>query len=438
MAADVVAYVVVHQPRRLKLPAQPIPHGARPEDIERCLFDETLNQRYFRKVTASCYEPATELFQALADQGLRLNLGFSLSFVRQAEAWCPTLLETFRRLVGHPHVELIGVEPYHSFLVLIDLERFVSRMRWANGRLAEVFGRTPRVTDTTELCMSDPIYFALDRAGFAGGFIDGRPWILDWREPSFLYHGGRELKLLARHHRLSDDVGYRFSDRSWCGWPLLAETYAEWLHRAAGDLVVLGWDYETFGEHHRRETGIFEFMRRLPAECEKRGVRFVTASDAIARHAAASHHLPLPAFPSTWAGQGGLEFFLGNPAQTAVFQLMLHAYNKSRLTRDPRLVDLALWLLQSDTLHLIQWFTRTGSEAEVSAYFTPREWWALGGDRIVWEIQQVYKHFITALDAPPARPGPHDVSAPDPEVAGAPGVRRGRFHSGRSADTMHS
>ena len=54
MATEVVVYTVVHQPRRIKLPAQPIPPGASVADIERCLFDERLNERYFRKVAATC------------------------------------------------------------------------------------------------------------------------------------------------------------------------------------------------------------------------------------------------------------------------------------------------------------------------------------------------------------------------------------------------
>ncbi len=93
-----------------------------------------------------------------------------------------------------------------------------------------------------------------------------------------------------------------------------------------------------------------------------------------------------------------MEFFLGNPAQQAVFQLMLQAYNKAQLTKDRRMIDLALWLTQSDNLHLIQWFGRSGSQAEVSAYFTPKEWWSLGPSGIIWEMQQVYKNFIRALD----------------------------------------
>jgi len=62
------------------------------------------------------------------------------------------------------------------------------------------------------------------------------------------------------------------------------------------------------------------------------------------------------------------------------------------------LVDLALWLAQSDNLHLIQWLGRSGSEAEVSASFTPQEWGPLGPDRIIRKIQQIYKNFIAALD----------------------------------------
>ena len=64
----------------------------------------------------------------------------------------------------------------------------------------------------------------------------------------------------------------------------------------------------------------------------------------------------------------------------------------------PRIVEIARWLLQSDNLHLIQWFGRWGSEAEVSAYFTPDEWWELGALGILREQQRVYINFIRALD----------------------------------------
>jgi len=327
-----------------------------------------------------------------------MSIGFSVSFLRQAELWDKKLLALFQRLVAHPNVELVNVEPYHSFLPIVDLPAFIRRIAWSRDHLEAVFGKRPVVADTTEMLMSDPIYHALDRAGFEGAFLDGRPWVMEWRDSTHLYHSGKSLSLLARHYQLSDDVGYRFSNRSWSGWLLMADAYAHWIRETRGDFVVAAWDYETFGEHHSRDTGIFEFLRWLPRELSQRKVQTLTPSKVIAKYRERSYHLPLPAFPSTWAGGGGMEFFLGNAAQQAIFQLMLHAYNKALLTRNEKLIDLALWLTQSDNLHLIQWFGRTGSEAEVSAYFTPGEWWRLGPNGIIWELQQVYKNFIRALD----------------------------------------
>jgi len=122
-------------------------------------------------------------------------------------------------------------------------------------------------------------------------------------------------------------------------------------------------------------------------------------SEAIAEFGPSARDIPINEYGTTWAGDGGMEFFIGNPAQQGVFRLMHHAYSKARLTGDPTLIELAKWLLQSDNLHLIQWFGRTGSQAEVSAYFTPDEWWALGSNGIIREQQRVYLNFIRALDS---------------------------------------
>jgi alpha-amylase len=432
MVADLAIYTVVHQPRRLKLPAQPIPRGASVEDITHCLFDERMNEHYFRKVAKYCYYPATRMFLDLVRQGMKLSIGFSLSFLRQAQNWDTTLLDLFRELVAEDNVELIGVEPYHSFLFLLDLPAFISRMQEMVQEMVSIFGKRPVVTDTTEMCMSATIYDALDAAGFRGALLDGRPWVMGWRESTHLYHYGDEGPyalpigdrkdaraavygkhvgrkdgkenyddppyLLARHLELSDDVGYRFSNRSWSGFPLYADSYAHWIGRTWGEMLLLGWDYETFGEHHRVDSGIFDFMRSLPNELRRSGVTTYTASELIDRHSARAHHLPLPVYPSTWAGSGGMEFFLGNEAQKVILQLMGHVYGMAKLTENPELVDLALWLAQSDNLHLIQWYGRSGPEAEVSAYFTPSEWWALGSNGVIYEQQQVYLNALRAME----------------------------------------
>ncbi len=398
MASEIIIYTVVHQPRRVKLPAQPIPARASIEDIVRCVFDERMNERYFRKVATTCYYPATETFLSLVRAGMKLSIGFSLSFLRQAQAWDPRLLGRFRELVAHPNVGLIGVGPYHSFVFLLDMPLFVERMRAMRAELAAIFGKTPRITDTTEMCMSASIYDAIDAAGFEAGLLDGRPWVMGWREPTHLYHAGGRARLFCRHFDLSDDVGYRFSNRSWSGWPLLADRYAEWLRAAWGEFVFIGWDFETFGEHHRADSGVFPFLDHLPEELSHRGAHLLTPSEALAAFGETTYHLPLPVFPTTWAGEGGMEFFLGNAAQQAILQLMIHTMAVARLTGNPELLDLALWLAQSDNLHLIQWFGRQGPEAEVSAYFTPREWWDIGPNGIIVEQQRVYMNVINAME----------------------------------------
>ncbi|HEX6799552.1 MAG TPA: hypothetical protein VF116_17730 [Ktedonobacterales bacterium] len=399
MATEVIIYTVVHQPRRVKLPAQPIPHGASIEDIAHCAFDDRMNERYFHKVARTCYYPATETFTRLVrTKDLKLAIGFSISFIEQCRRWDPALLERFRELVAEPNVELVGVEPYHNFLFLLDLPFFVGRMRWMRDELERIFGKRPIVTDTTEMCMSASLYDAVEAAGFEAGMLDGRPWVMDWREPTHLYHYHGRTRLFTRHFDLSDDVGYRFSNKSWESWPLTADTYAEWLRETWGEFVFLGWDYETFGEHHWASTGIFDFLDHLPDALYRRGARFMLPSEALAAFGDRTYELPLPVFPTTWAGTGSMEFFLGNAAQQAILQLMIHTYGVARLTEDPALLDIALWLAQSDNLHLIQWFGRGGSEAEVSAYFTPREWWDLGPDRIIVEQQRVYTNVLRAME----------------------------------------
>ena len=399
MADHLVIYALVHQPRRVRLPARPLPRGAPAEELEALIFDHELNKFYFEKVARWCYRPATRVWRGLLDQGLALGFGVPLSTLPQFEQWAPDLLDDVKAMAAHPNCELVAVEPYHAVSMLLDLPLFVRQMQKARAGAQAIFGDLPETADTTEMLMSSDIYRALDKAGFQATFIDGRPWVMDWRASTHLYDfDGRALKILPRHFDLSDDVGYRFSDRSWSRWPLTADTYADWIKAAPGEFVLVAWDFETFGEHHSVDTGIFQFLEALPAELHKRGITCLTPGAAASRLAARAHDLPLTPFPATWAGiHGGQEFFIGNDAQRAVFRLMSVAYDTARLTGNDDLIELSYWLMQSDNLHWLQWVGHEGSEADVSAYFTPQEWMRLGAERLLWEHQRVYVNFINAI-----------------------------------------
>jgi alpha-amylase len=399
VAENLVVYTVVHQPRRLKLPAQVIPLKTSAEAMPDFVFDEPMNRRYFEQVAKFSYIPASKMFRDLTRRGWKMSIGFSNSFLLQAEAWGPKVLDSFKQLCASPNVEVVCVEPYHSWLFYVDILAFKEAMVQARERLEALFQKPVTVTDTTEMFMSNDVYFALQQCGFTGAFMEGRPWQMGWREPTHVYrYPLQRLALLCRHRDLSDDVGYRFSNRGWSEFPLTPERYAGWIRETWGDVVTLGWDFETFGEHHHANTGIFTFVPALAAELKSRKVKMMLPSEAIAELGDRGFEVPINEYGTTWAGEGGMEFFLGNHAQQGIFRLMHHAYNKARLTGDPRYVEMAKWLLQSDNLHLIQWFNKQGPEAEVSAYFTPDEWWELGALGILREQQRVYVNFIRALD----------------------------------------
>jgi alpha-amylase len=84
-----------------------------------------------------------------------------------------------------------------------------------------------------------------------------------------------------------------------------------------------------------------------------------------------------------------MEFFLGNSAQQTIFQLLGHVYGMAKLTENPDLLDLALWLAQSD--NLIQ-------QAEISSYLTPGEWSSLDANGIMRERQQVCINALYAME----------------------------------------
>ncbi|GCE47624.1 glycosyl hydrolase family 57 [Thermosporothrix hazakensis] len=363
MVANLAIYTVVHQPRRLKFPAQPIPYGASSEDIARCLFDERLNEQCFHQVARECYYPAAQVFLELVrNEGLKLCMGVPLSFVQQAQVWEPALLELFRELIAEPNVELIGVEPCYSYLFLLDLPAFVKEMQRMSDELYTVFGKRPRVTDTTSLCMSAPLYDALDEAGFQGVFVDGSSAMLGWRQATYLYRNGDEGTytlppvtpkkirqatpaapyLLCRHQALSDDVAVRFSNQDWSEFPLYADTYAEWIARTPGDLVVLGWDFEVFGIRQSIDSGILSFLRALPEQLARRNIVTCTASELIEQYQTQAYYLPLSVYPSA------RDFLPDTRASQQLFYLMHSLYGVAKLTEKPELLELAHWLAQAD------------------------------------------------------------------------------------------
>jgi alpha-amylase len=138
-----------------------------------------------------------------------------------------------------------------------------------------------------------------------------------------------------------------------------------------GTTVNLFMDYETFGEHQWAETGIFEFMRRLPDTIlDHADGGFVTPSEALARHAPAG----TAEFRDwvSWAdSERDLTAWLGNRMQRAALE-QLFALREPVIARgDPVLLE--EWRRLSTSDHLYYMCTKYFADGDVHKYFSPYE-----------------------------------------------------------------
>ena len=81
-------------------------------------------------------------------------------------------------------------------------------------------------------------------------------------------HPRRDLAILPKNYRLSDDIAFRFSNEAWKEHPLSTGKFAGWLHAHSGNAQVINlfMGLRTFGEHQWEATGIFEFLNALPQD----------------------------------------------------------------------------------------------------------------------------------------------------------------------------
>lgn len=254
---------------------------------------------------------------------------------------------------------------------MTDRSEFVSQVERHRDAVGRWFGQRPSVFRNTELIYSDALAPLVASLGFRAVLVEGADGVLRWRSPNYVYEAASApgLRLLPRNYRLSDDVGFRFSNRAWSGWPLTAARFADWVAKSPGECVNLFLDYETFGEHQWAETGIFDFVRHLPREAERRGLRFVLPSELAGR--APSGTLSFP-HATSWAdAERDLSAWLGNRMQQAAHERLYRLRREVVAANDEALLSDWRRLTTSDHFYYIctKWF----SDGDVHKYFNPYE-----------------------------------------------------------------
>lgn len=349
----------VHQPYRLNRQFAPEPK-LKKKDLFDQYFDQ-LNKEVLLRVADKCYNPATALILEKLDEGFSCSFSISGILIEQMEKWSRDTLDLFGQVARHKNCEIIGQTYYHSIAsCFADKSEFREQARMHSDLMYNCFRVRPTIFENTEFTFNNEIAATVKDMDFAGIYTEGVERILGGRSPNYIYQC-RGIPVLLRNVTLSDDIAFRFANKSWERYPLTADTYADWVASSSGDVINVFLDYETFGEHFWKETGIFDFMRALPGELDARGVTSILPSDAVADHPPVGE---IDVHDSiSWADlEKDTSAWMGNDRQKTAF----HAVQAAR----PYAADKPIWRYLQTSDHFYYMASKYGTCGEVHAYFS--------------------------------------------------------------------
>lgn len=364
-------YFQVHQPFRLK------PYRFFDIGEDHHYWDDFSNKSIMRKVAQKCYLPMNALLLELIHKyngAFKVSFSMSGVFLDQMQAYAPDVLESFQKLVATGNVELLDETYGHSLVTLKSKEAFKATVTKHTKKIQELFnGYTPKVFRNTELIYSDEIGAMIAELGYEATLTEGAKHILGWKSPNYMYVNSIDpnLKVLLKNFQLSDDIAFRFGNKTWADYPLTTDKFVNWISAVPKEeeVINLFMDYETFGEHQWAETGIFEFMRHLPeAVLSKTNFKFSTPSEVVANAKAVGKiHVPIPI---SWADEErDLTAWLGNDLQDEAFDKLYAMEPLVKICEDPDIKRDWNYLQTSD--HFYYMCTKFFSDGDIHSYFSP-------------------------------------------------------------------
>ena len=301
-------------------------------------YDDYSNESIIRNIADKSYLPANKLLLELAKKlGDKFKVAFSITGValEQFELYAPDVIESFQKLVKTGCVEFLAETYSHSLSSLKDIHAFSDEVKKHDDQILRLFGQKPRVFRNTEMIYSDEIGEKVAKLGYSAMLTEGAKHVLGWKSPDFLYVNAinPRLKVLMRNYKLSDDIGFRFSDKNWDEYPLTAEKYVSWLENVGEkeEVINLFMGYDSFGTRQPKEAGIFDFLKALAEQIVKSDkLKFSTPSEAVGELQPISV-VSVP-HPISWSDEErDLSAWLGNEMQKEAFE-KLYAM-KEQMTR---------------------------------------------------------------------------------------------------------
>ena len=364
----VCLYFQVHQPWRLKV------YRFFNIGKDHNYLDDFTNRSIMQKVARQCYLPMNALLLKLIKENkgtFRCSFSITGSAVEQFRAYAPEVLDSFRALAETGCVEFLAETYSHSLAALSSKEDFVEQVKLHTAMIKKEFGKKPAAFRNTELIYSDQIGAMVSELGFKTILAEGAKHVLGWKSPDYIYTNAidNRLRVLLRNYKLSDDIAFRFSNKGWDQYPLTADKFASWIAGETGEVVNLFMDYETFGEHQKADTGIFDFVKALPKAILKQGeLQFSTVSEAAkAYQPVGVLHCP---HVMSWADEErDVTAWLGNELQNEAFT-KLYAM-KEKLAKLKNSDYDYVWNFLQTSDHFYYMATKWLSDGDVHSYFNP-------------------------------------------------------------------
>ncbi len=364
----VCLYFQVHQPWRLKV------YRFFNIGKDHNYLDDFTNRAIMQKVARQCYLPMNALLLKLIKENkgaFKCSFSITGSAVEQFRAYAPEVLDSFRALAETGCVEFLAETYSHSLAALSSKEDFVEQVKLHTKMIKEEFGKKPVAFRNTELIYSDQIGEMVSELGFKTILAEGARHVMGWKSPNYIYTNSidNRLRVLLRNYKLSDDIAFRFSNQGWDQYPLTADKFAQWVADENGEVMNLFMDYETFGEHQKATTGIFDFMKALPKALLKHNdVCFATVSEA-AKSAQPVGVLHCPHVMSWADEERDVTAWLGNELQNEAFSKLYALKDKVKSLKNADFEY--VWNFMQTSDHFYYMATKWLSDGDVHSYFNP-------------------------------------------------------------------
>ncbi|MBC7085512.1 MAG: alpha-amylase [Methanomethylovorans sp.] len=295
----------LHLPYHLKWywPAE----GYRKPEIS-IYFDQERIFTDFQRMAANI-ERTNKVLEKSINNGATYTLNLSGTFLDQC-SWDGKVLDSFQDLADSSNIDFAASTYYHSLSSLYpDLTTFKEQVWKHMEKISELFGIVPSTFVNPELLVSKNFMGVLKKLGFKCMIAEGSSNLLESKVPVNVY--ADDIPLLLRHIDLSEDISKRFSDRSWAGYPLMADKFSSWIECIEGDIITLYIDYGSVSWNESKAGGMFQFLSDLPLSLEERGISMIRPEEAVKRFDTTK----LETLKTESAARYGMDSLVGNHAQ---------------------------------------------------------------------------------------------------------------------------